>query len=301
MLDFRLYTFLTLSYTLNYTKAAKELSITQPAVTQHIQFLEAQYGCALFAHEGKRLVLTKQGEVLQRSVQRIAADEKKVMEQLRKKEETGRKLVFGASLTIGEFLLPQRLNSYLIKHPDCRLCMHVENTEILTEMVQKGTVDFAFVEGYFKKKDFYHQLLSKERYVAVCSSRYPVKGNKDTLEELLKERLIVREKGSGTREILDRLLKERNLSIDDFSSVIEIGNLHAIKQMVKSCMGITFLYEAAVREELESGEFCVLARKELQIQREFRFICLEDSLYKEEYLRFFQEICAAGSKEKVSM
>ena len=117
-------------------------------------------------------------------------------------------LRFGATLTIGEFILPQRLNSFLAEHKETSLCMIVENTATLLQMLNSGDIGFAFVEGYFPKQTYDWKLLSQERYVAVKGKHYTLQKEVRCLKDLVQETLIVREDGSGTREILERGMQE---------------------------------------------------------------------------------------------
>lgn len=290
MLDFRLYTFLTLSETLNYTKAANILCITQPAVSQHIKYLENKYKVKLFVHAGKSLSLTKQGKLLAASIKTMSADEKRLEELISQSKNTLDHLRFGATLTIGEFVLPDKLSAFLNKHPDTSLTMIVENTSNLLSMLNHGEISFAFVEGYFKKSDYEYRTFSKQRYVAMKHKDYTLAGIPCNLEDLLKETLILREIGSGTREVLERVMKEKNLSIPDFHKTIEIGNINAIKHLVKQGHGITFLYESAAYEELACGEFEIINLQDFNIIREFNFITLKNSIFQKEYDEFLNSI-----------
>lgn len=289
MLDFRLYTFLTLSETLNYTKAADLLCITQPAVSQHIKYLEKEYDCKLFFYNGKQLNLTKQGMLLAEKVRSIAADEK-IIRNLLKQEQKEPCLRFGATLTIGEFILPDKLNRYLHKHPNTSVSMIVENTSTLLHMLDNGDIGFAFIEGYFPKQRYNYKLLSQESYVAVKGRQYTLHTEAHSLQDLLNETVIVRESGSGTREILERSMQEINQSIDGFAKVIEIGNVQGIKTLVKNNHGITFLYKAAVREEIEKGELEIIDLHDFHILHEFNYITLKNTVFKKQYDTFFQEI-----------
>lgn len=286
MLDFRLYTFLTLSETLNYTKAADILCITQPAVSQHIKFLENKYNVKLFLHTGKSLSLTKQGMLLAQSVKTMSADEKKLEAMLSTSNNTSEHIIFGATLTIGEFILPEKISTYITSHQNTSLTMIVKNTSSLLHMLDHGEISFAFVEGYFKKSEYAYQTFCKQRYVPMKHKNYILKKTPHYLEDLLQETLILRECGSGTREVLDRVMKEKNITTPDFHKTIEIGNLNAIKQLVRYGHGITFLYESAAREELASGEFEIIPLHDFQIEREFNFITLRDSIFQNEYQDF---------------
>lgn len=290
MLDYRYYTFLTLSKTLNYTKAASLLCITQPAVSQHIKYLETQYNCKLLDHTGKDLQLTQQGKRLQECIATMVADEQHVKQLMEMKPQHQNSLRFGATLTIGEFILPQQLSSYMKQHKDTHLTMIVENTSTLIKQLQEGKLQFAFVEGYFKKSDVYHELLSKQRYIAIKHKDYILQKPITKLEDLLEETLIVREGGSGTREVLERMLQEHNLTIDDFANTIEIGNINAITHMVEAHMGITFLYEAAVQAKLQQGTFEIIPLQDFPIERDFSFITLKNSMYLQDYLDFLKQM-----------
>lgn len=289
MLDFRLYTFLTLSETLNYTKAADFLCITQPAVSQHIKYLEKEYNCKLFYYNGKQLTLTSQGIFLAEKVRSMAADEKKIRDILQQ-DKKALSLRFGATLTIGEFILPDKLSQYLHKYPNTSISMIVENTATLLHMLDNGDIAFAFIEGYFPKHRYDYRSFSQERYVAVKGKDYILHNEVHSLKDLLQETLIVRESGSGTREILERSLQEINQSINAFEKIIEIGNVQGIKTLVKQNHGITFLYEAAIREELEKGELEIIDLQDFHILHEFNYITLKNTVFKNQYDDFFEEM-----------
>ena len=289
MLDYRLYTFLTLSKTLNYTKAAEILCITQPAVSQHIRYLETTYQVKLFEHHGKHLILTRQGEYLANCLHTMAADEKRILETMQNIQEV-KHLKFGATLTIGEYILPEKIKAFLQAHPDTNMTMIVENTANLLQLLERGDISFAIVEGYFPSHHYIHKPISTQPYVALKGNGYHCKKEIHCLKDLLSERLIIREEGSGTREILERILQENNLSIKDFANAIEVGNMNAIKYLVQENMGITFLYEAAAKEELKKGTIQLIPLDDFHIQREFTFISLKDTIFMEEYEEFLSNL-----------
>jgi DNA-binding transcriptional LysR family regulator len=105
--------------------------------------------------------------------------------------------------------------------------------------------------------------------------------------DLLSERIVIREKGSGTREILEKNLEARNLCVDDFRHVVEIGGMNAIKSLVESGCGITFLYEASVKKELEKGNLREIKLKDFHMVHDFEFIWNKGSVFSDNY----REIC----------
>lgn len=287
LIDHRLITFLELCKHMNYTKAASALHITQPAVTQHIKYLENYYQVSLFHQEGKKLFLTDQGKLLQEMTSALLVDSRRISRILAESLQRKKDLRLGATLTIGEHIMPAILNQYLKDYPDTDLTMYVRNTQTLLSMLNDGSIDFAIIEGYFDKSLYAWHRLSREPFIAVCGKDYPLPGHTLPLETLLKERLIVREPGSGTRNVLERILEENNLSIQSFAHRAEISNLAAVKSLVRQNQGITFLYEAAAKTELLEGSLVPIEIEHLHWIREFNFIYLKDTIFQKEYDRFF--------------
>ncbi|MBP1755344.1 MAG: LysR family transcriptional regulator [Firmicutes bacterium] len=284
MMDFRIDTFITVCRYMNFTKAAEQLNITQPAVTQHIHYLEDFYGTKLIVHEGKRMSLTEAGVVLYQAAVTMKHDEIYLKESIIDLEKRKRRLYFGATLTIGEFVIAEQLKKYLDMYPDIEVRMIVDNTRELLYKLRLGEIDFAIVEGNFAKKEYDCMLYSQERYIPVCSTDYPFQKEPVQLNDLLSERVIVREKGSGTREILEKYLEARNLGIDNFRHVVEISGMNAIKSLVESGCGITFLYEAVVKEELEKGSLKEINLKDFNMMHDFEFIWNKGSAFSGNYL-----------------
>lgn len=305
MLDFRMETFLAVCQCMNFTRASEKLNITQPAVSQHIRFLEKHYNTKLFRYEGKKLRLTGAGEILKNASLTMMHDELSMADEMKKSQEEERELRFGATRTVGDALMGRILRDYLEKYPDARIQMIVENTHDLLEKLDEGAIDFALVEGFFKKTEYDFRKFSDEKFIAVCSPEYckrlPVKADpadgmpqKIKIENLFHERLLLREPGSGTREVLERFLDARNLSLADFEKVMEVGSLHTIRELTKTGCGITFLYETAVEEELAAGELVKIPLQDFDVSHEFTFIWRRGSIYAERYREVFRRFLESG-------
>ena len=248
MLDFRIDTFLAVCKYMNFTKASQYLNITQPAVSGHIRYLEEYYDVKLFMYIGKKMQLTKAGKILLDVATTLKHDDiflKNKLNNLSLKQE----LVFGATLTVGEYVMPKVIDQLLNENQNTMIKMQVANTSELLKMINEGQLDFALVEGYFNKLEYDYRKFCQDEYICVGSIDFPLSIVHD-ISELFKYNLIIRENGSGSREIIERWLKERNLDIDDFSNIIEIGNINMIKRLVKNNHGITFIYKLAVEKEL---------------------------------------------------
>lgn len=291
MLDFRMETFLTVCQCMNFTRASEKLNITQPAVSQHIHFLEKHYNTKLFRYEGKKLKLTGAGEILRNASLTMMHDEISMQNQMQKTDEE-EEIHFGATRTVGDVLMGRILERYLRRYPDAKICMIVDNTQELLRKLDEGIIDFALVEGFFQKNEYDHQKYSDENYIAVCAPDYIFNSDKITtdvsVENLFHERLLVREEGSGTREVLERCLDAQNFSIHDFDKVMEVGSLQTIKELTKAGCGITFLYETAVQDELKEGTLKRIPLKSFEISHEFNFIWRRGSIYADRYMEIFR-------------
>lgn len=290
MFDFRIKTFLVVCETLNYTKAAKQLNLTQPAVTQHIHYLEKEYGVTLFFLRGKQIQMTSEAIILQQVAIRFQNDEKIMREQLQNSKEKRKSLLIGATVTIGEFVLMDPLAEFMRNHPDIDVHVTITNTSELLQKLKHGVLQFAVVEGYFEQKEFDSMLLKTERFIPVCHANYPLKDNILELKNLFLEPLLLREEGSGTREIFEKSLHMRNHHLYEFEKHMEINSMHAIVQLLLQQCGISFLYEAAVGNELREKELKEIKIKDYNIRHDFSFIWNKGSIYTIEYQKICNEI-----------
>ncbi len=294
MQDFRMTTFLSVCRTLNYTHSAAELNITQPAVSQHIAFLEKSYGAKLFSYHGKKLSLTPAGELLRDAAATMAHDESTLRDAISALAESRRRLHIGMTLTAGEYLLAKPLASYLVEHPQVRVRIASADTEVLLNQLYAGEIDYALVEGYFDKSAYDWRVYSTERLVPVCAPHHPLAKEKKPLrfEDLLDEHVLVREKGSGTRAVLAHALEEKNLSIESFTRVTEVESINLIKAFVSSGYGLAFLYEVAVERELEEGSLVRIPLAGRPLEHDITFIRLKGSAFAEEFSRLFEDLHA---------
>ncbi len=291
MLDFRMETFLAVCQCMNFTRASEKLNITQPAVSQHIRFLEKHYDTKLFRYEGKKLKLTKAGEILRSASLTMMHDEISMLSQMQK-SDGNEEIRFGATRTVGDVLMGDILERYLRKYPDASIHMHVDNTRELLKSLDEGKIDFALVEGFFKKNEYDFQKYSKEECIAVCAPDYQFERTPERIEDLFQERLLLREEGSGTRDVLERYLDSQNLSLSNFERRMEAGSLHTVKQLAKAGCGVTFLYEIAVREELKNGTLMRIPLKDFMVSHEFAFVWRRGSIYVDRYKEIFRRFAS---------
>ena len=296
MLDFRMETFLEVCKDMNFTKTARRLNLTQPAVSQHIHWLEEAYGARLFSYQGKKMSLTPAGEMLKNSAATMSHDILLLREKMQESTRKKRELKIGLTLTIAEFEAAKSMARYLNDNETYSMLLSVGNTRELLKELEEGKIDFALVEGNFPRDIYHHQLYATEPYIAVCAADDPLSRGRHTIDELLGRRLVTREAGSGTRNILERYLEMKSLEVTDFSALVEAGSIGLIKQLVEYGCGITFLYRMAVKRELEEGRLCEIKMDDMNITHDFTFIWREGSIFHEDYQKIYQML--KKSREK---
>ena len=251
-MDSRMESFLTLCSTLHYGRAAELLNLSQPAVSKHIQSLEREYGVSLFTYTNRRLYKTRQGELLELYAQSLRYNEENLIEKLH--ERPKRVLRMGATKSIGEYVLLPYIQKFL-KNPEHQISYLVDNTANLLELLDRGELDFVVLEGLFDKQHYDWFLFQNEPYIGICANQHRFAGKNVDITDLLSESVILRESGSGTRNILERELKNSGYTVQSFARQICISSFEIIKHLVRGGYGISFLYEAVVRNDNDLGRF----------------------------------------------
>ena len=281
MLDYRIDTFLTLCEQMNYRKTAEMLHISQPAVTQQIHYLENQYGRKLFQYENRRLVKTEAAAILEQYARAAKLQQQDLLQKL--ESSPIHTLRVGATKTIGDYYLKADIRRYL-QSPENALTLLVDNTEHLLHLLEENELDFAVVEGFFDKTRFDNILLRREPFVGICRKDHPFAGQEVTIEELLKETIIHREAGSGTRAILEQELRGYNESLQRFQRHICISSFNIILDLVKQGFGVSFVYNILADSDPELAKFSIRGES---VVREFNIVYLKYADMGEKIKLFF--------------
>lgn len=286
MLDHRIETFLTVCETKNYTRAAVQLSLTQPAVSQHIRYLEEYFNCKLFEMRGKQIHITSKGEEVYQLARLLKLNVEKFKEHL-SEDVQDRELCLGATRTIGEYIMPPIISAYLKEYPKNTVQMRVDSANALLEKVRYGELDFAFIEEPFNQSDFNVIEFDEERYIPVCSTDFPLANQKVQIEQLFEYPLILMDGGASGRTEIEQWLIARNHGLESFSKINVVNNIPIVKEMVRSGIGIAFLYESSVKEEMKRGELIHIDIEEYNVTRQFNFVYRKFTGYEDECLEFF--------------
>lgn len=271
MMDYRLQVFIAVVEHRNFSKAAKELHMTQPAVSQYIRALEDDFGTRLLERTNKYVRLNKAGEMIYYHAKEIIGSYVKMnhlVDDLL--NEAKGPLTIGASYTFGEYVLPPMIAKLKENYPDIKPILTIDNTKIIANLTDTHQLDIGIVEGNFVNKDLYVKELTDDRMYVVSSPFHPLfEKEAITLTDLQDETWILREPGSGTREATEELFQQLNLSP---SNVITFGSTQSIKGAIEAGLGISLLSQWAIQKELQSEELVILPYEKLTYKRNFSLI-----------------------------
>ncbi|MCR5537488.1 MAG: LysR family transcriptional regulator [Succinivibrio sp.] len=290
LLNQKIVSFITVCETRGVTRAAEQLHLSQPAVSTQLKELEQELGQKLFVKQGRELKLTAHGQYLYAHCRVMCNDEQQLRSGLLRLQNSPKTYNFGATMTIGEYVIPRALARLMQAEPQLRANLHIANTDSLLEALRQGRINFALLEGNFKPQGLAVRRFATVPFIAVCHREHVFAQEPVYLSSLLCERLICRESGSGTRSILEARLAQENLYLDSFRETIEVSGMHAILLMLKEDLGISFMYEPAARELLELGELKTIRLKNFALKHDFAFVWQEHSLFSSAYEQFCTQL-----------
>ena len=274
MLDFRLKVFYTVAQTLNFNRAAEQLSISQPAVTKHIKELEQLYHTTLFDRTKKHIVLTKSGEVLLQHAHLIFEQYQKLEFELNLlQNKTEGILHIGASTTIAQYVIPAYLAHFHQRFPDIKIELTNGNSLVIEQLLEEKKIELGLVEGPVHNTDLkYISFLNDEIVLVTRSKNNTVKKRTIDAQELSKLPLLVREIGSGTSEIIDDHLPAIGLEPKDLNIQMQLGGTESIKNYLLCSDTFAFLSVYSVQQELTDDRLSIIEVDGLNIDRTFSFI-----------------------------
>ena len=254
----------------NITVAAKNLHTSQSSISLKIQDLENRYGARFFDRTNKGVTLTKVGELFYSHVQSILVSFSNAKEQINALAKDKRRLIYiGATLTIGEYILPQVLSFLYRIYPDVEFKVKIANTESVLQDVLKKKIHIGLIEGpVCRHKDLQVESFWEDELVAVvpCFHTWAARDS-ISISELPNERLVTREVGSGTRRVMDQALQEGGIDTGALNITMELGSTEAIKQVVSAGLGISIISSLTVRRECDQKILKALKIKDGPVYR----------------------------------
>lgn len=246
--------FVQVSESGSFSKAAKELFLTQPTISAHISSLEKELNVRLFIRNTKEVSLSDDGKDLYRYAKQITDLEKAIEERFYMDSDDGKHFITIAASTIpAQYLLPKVLMCYRERHPKEQIkIMETDSSEVVTQVVDH-MVDVGFTGTVLEKKHCKYIPFYKDELAVITPDtpeyRILKEQNRDDIDWIKRKPLILREEGSGTRKEAEKQLKNAGISMEDLDIVASIANQETIKKSVKQGMGITVLSRLAAEDE----------------------------------------------------
>jgi len=270
IMDLRqLETFARIAELKSFTKAADQLCLTQPTVSKQVLDLERYFDVKLIDRTKRSMSLTKAGEILFRYAKDFLSLKKETVDAIADFKGLKKGAIhIGASSIPGVYILPHILQVFKKQYNGIHIRLSISDTKDITRKMEESEIDIGFVGAKDRTKKLEFKKLLDDTIVIVTPSEYP---NLTDMEHLKDYPFIMREPGSGTRDCFESTLKEVNSSLlKDLQVVAELTDTEAIKEAVKNGMGISYVSERAIKDELARGTVKILKMTGLHgIQRSF--------------------------------
>lgn len=269
------------------TAAAKKLYLAQPAVSLAIKELEDYYQVKLFDRISKRLYLTETGKRLLRYARHITELFQEMEHEIKNWDAVG-ELKIGSSITIGTELMPQYVKQFMTLFPHIKVQVFIYSSNLIEEKILHNELDFALIEGVPHSPYLVSQDFSDDHLIIICSPDHPLLLKRDlTFDDLKSEPFLLREKGSGTRDLIDSLLITRGISLNP---IWEGTSTRALINAAAKGLGISILPKDLVQREIREGKVAILNLSDIEFRRTFKLIYHQNK-YLTPMAQSFIELC----------
>jgi DNA-binding transcriptional LysR family regulator len=271
LLDQQLRVFVTVADRQNFSRAAEELHMTQPAVSQYIQTLERTLGTKLLERNNKYVRLNKAGEIVYHHAREILGLYTRMQNLVDDLMNTpSGHLTIGASYTYGEYVLPHVVARMRENYPSITPTITIHNSTVIAEQVANRQLDVGIVEGEYVDEKMCIEPFADDRMFLIVSPHHHLAGKSElSIADLAGETWIVREEGSGTREAAEKMFRQLQITP---ARRMEFGSTQVIKESVEAGLGISLLSYWAIRKERKLGTLCTLKVAGTPVTRNFSLL-----------------------------
>ncbi len=269
MLDVKLETLLTVAEYKSFTQAAQVLSLTQPAVSNHINQLERECGARLFVRGKGEVKLTQEGEIALTYAKRLKALHGRMISRIGDAQRHISRLRVGITHSSENNRITEMLATYVSQVPHTSITIITDTINNLYEMLENYELDLAIVEGKRLSPKLNYFMLDTDYLVCVLNNESPLaRRSMVTVGELKHENMILRLPTSATRQLFEATLISINESIDDFNVSLEVDNVATIKELVRKSLGVSILPRSVCLSDVKKGKLTVLPIENLSMMRE---------------------------------
>ena len=277
MTDIKLDTLLMVYEKKSFTKAAEALSLTQPAVSNHISLLEKELGITIFNRSKSSLKTTEEGEIAVKYARRLRALTCQMKEELRSAKKGGTLVRVGITHTAESNFIAEVLARYASENQGVNIKIITDTINNLYDKLSAYELDVAIVEGRLPDEEINSVLLDTDRLMCIISPSHPLSRKSIvSLEDIQKERLLLRLSSSGTQNLFISHLESINMSIKSFNVILEVDNVATIKDLVRKNFGISILARSACLDELKKGKLLAVPIQNLSMIRETNLLYHKD-------------------------
>ena len=277
MIDSRLLSVLTVYETGSFTRAAERLSLSQPAVSQHVRQLENELHVHIFERVRGTLRVTREGEIIVKYARRMQALTNNMQEALASERTQVANLTVGITHTAESNFIAETLARYVSLRDGMSIKMITATVSELFEALKNYELDMAIVEGSVSDPRFHSVMLDTDCLVLAVAPEHPLaRRTMVTIEEQKREKLILRLPDSGTRSLFISALETHNLHLNDFNVVLEIDNIATIKDLIRRGFGVSVLARSACMDELGKKKIVALPIENLTMMREINLVYSRD-------------------------
>ncbi|WP_434400638.1 LysR family transcriptional regulator [Planococcus sp. 11815] len=300
-MDHKLEIFVTTAEQKSFTRAAELLHMTPSAISLSIKSLENKVGVRLFERSNKYVQLTEAGQVMYAQSKEILLKYDQLKLALTELEpSTAMPLSIGAAYTFGEYFLPGIIYAFSKRHPNITPNITIHNSKTIIEQIHKQELDIGFiVEGEASGSDVDTKLFTEEEMVIVARPNHPIIRHSQVDRRLLEaETWIIREPGSGTRDVTDKLFAQLGIAP---KKVMSFGSSQTIKESVALGLGISYLSESTVKSETKTGSIGAVALADFPNKSRFHYITHRASFHTQAAQLFLDFLDSYVLDEKVSV
>jgi DNA-binding transcriptional LysR family regulator len=261
--------FLSVFRNRSFSKASKELRLSQPTISDHIRSLEEHLECALFERLARKIIPTGEAEVLYNYAIEVTEKADNIRHAIGQfKKEVSGELIIGASSIPGTYLLPSLMASFKRKYPAVSFQILVSDSKAIVERVLKHEILLGMVGARLSSSQISYVPFMEDELIVVSSPSL-VKGRRITLKDLLKYPMVMREEGSGTRREAEKYFEGQGYSMDTMLHAGVFGSTDAVKQAVKAGLGIAVVSKYSVEDEVKHGTLKEIKLDNVSMKRNF--------------------------------
>jgi DNA-binding transcriptional LysR family regulator len=262
------------------TNVAKNMGLSQSAISMAIKELEKILGNPLFDRINKKLILNEMGRAFEKEIAPIIKKINDIEYEFKNTVNKGMVRV-GASTTIVDYLMPPIICSYMNNYPDVKVALKEGNTKTIVNLIKEGNLDVGFIEGIVNDADIIKEIVGVDELVVVTTDQ--LLSTECYIDTIQDKKWVLREEGSGTREVFLDYVKDK---VEHINVFLELGHTESIKSLLMNHQCLTCISKIAVKNEIENKKLIHVPLKNFECKRNFYMIYHKDKYRSELFEKF---------------